>query len=90
MAGRAGYQADAVVANIQALIAGRAADTEYQPMPPVMLIPLGPDGGAAQLPGQDGIGGAEAASTIKGAHMLVDSYAALFGLTEADLTRLGA
>ena len=54
-----------------------------------MLIPLGPDGGAAQLPGQDEIGGPEAASTIKGAHMLVDSYAALFGLTEADLTRLG-
>jgi NADH dehydrogenase FAD-containing subunit len=90
MAGRAKYQADAVVANVQALIAGRAADTEYVPLPPVMLIPLGPDGGAAQLPGQDEIGGPEAASTIKGAHMLVDSYAALFGLTEADLTRLGA
>ncbi len=90
MAGRAKYQADAVVANVQALIAGRPADTEYQPLPPVMLIPLGPDGGAAQLPGQDDIAGPEAASTIKGAHMLVDSYAALFGLTEADLTRLEA
>lgn len=90
MAGRAKFQAETVVANIRALIAGRAADTVYQPLPPVMLIPLGPDGGAAQLPGQDEIGGAEAASTIKGAHMLVDSYAALFGLTDADLTRLGA
>ena len=40
MAGRAKYQADAVVANVRALIAGRAAETEYVPLPPVMLIPF--------------------------------------------------
>jgi apoptosis-inducing factor 2 len=82
MAGRAARQAETVAANIQALIDDTPLQT-YEPMPPVIVIPLGPDGGAAQLPGQDEVGGAEVASAIKGGDLLVHRYRELFGLEAA-------
>jgi NADH dehydrogenase FAD-containing subunit len=85
MAGRASQQAAIVAANIQALIEQNPLQT-YQPMPPVIVIPLGPDGGAAQLPGQDEVGGAEVASAIKGGDLLVHRYRELFGLEPAATT----
>ena len=39
--------------------------------------PLGPAGGASQLPGQDEIGTAELTSQIKGRDMMIDRYADL-------------
>ena len=33
------------------------------------MIPLGPTGGASELPGQDEIAGAETTASIKGTHM---------------------
>jgi NADH dehydrogenase FAD-containing subunit len=80
MAGRAGRQAQLVAANIRALEAGTTLE-QYEPLPPVILIPLGPTGGAGQLPGSDEIAGADVASQLKGTHMMVDNYAALFGIT---------
>jgi NADH dehydrogenase FAD-containing subunit len=85
MAGRASQQAAIVAANIQALIEQTPLQT-YEPMPPVIVIPLGPDGGAAQLPGQDEVGGAEVASAIKGGDLLVHRYRELFGLEPAATT----
>ncbi len=83
MAGRAGRQADVVAANVRALIGGADELQRYEPLPPVILVPLGPAGGAGQLPGSDEIAGPEVASQVKGAHMLTESYAALFGLIPA-------
>jgi hypothetical protein len=44
----------------------------------VIAVPLGPEGGAGQLPGQDAIAGPEAIAELKGRHMLMDSYVELF------------
>ena len=57
-AGRAGRQAEVVVANIRALAEGSELQA-YEPSPPAIVIPLGPTGGASELPGQDEIAGAE-------------------------------
>ena len=78
-AGRAGRQAEVVVANIQALING-GEPVVYEPAPPAIVIPLGPSGGASELPGQDEIAGAEPTASIKGAHLFVDLYREQFGL----------
>ena len=79
MAGRAAMQAVTVAANVQALI-DKTPLQGYEPLPPVIVIPLGPAGGAAQLPGQDEIGGAETASALKGGDLFVHRYRELFGL----------
>jgi apoptosis-inducing factor 2 len=78
MAGMAGRQAQVVAANIGALITGEGELSTYEPSPPVILVPLGPHGGAGQLPGVDGIAGPELASKHKGQTMLVEKFAALF------------
>ena len=78
-AGRAGRQAEVVVANIRALIGGDELQS-YEPSPPAIVIPLGPSGGASELPGQDEIAGAETTAAIKGEHMFVDNYRERFGL----------
>ena len=80
-AGRAGRQAPVAAANIRALHEGRPLEP-YEPSPPAIVIPLGPGGGASELPGQDEIAGAETTSNIKGAHMFLDTYRELFGLKE--------
>jgi NADH dehydrogenase FAD-containing subunit len=78
MAGRAGAQAEVVAANIKAMITGEGEVGDYQPMPPVILVPLGPEGGAGQLPGMDGIAGPELAAEYKGRNMLADRFTVLF------------
>jgi NADH dehydrogenase FAD-containing subunit len=82
MAGRAARQAEVVAANVQALI-DETPLQDYERLPPVIVIPLGPEGGAAQLPGQEEIGGAETASALKGGDLLVHRYRELFGLEAA-------
>jgi NADH dehydrogenase FAD-containing subunit len=81
-AGRAARQAEVVVTNVRALAEGGRLE-DYEPYPPAMVIPLGPHGGASELPGQDEIAGAEATATIKGEHMFVSRYRELFGLQPA-------
>ncbi len=80
-ASRAGRQAEVVVANIRALTGGGELQ-RYEPPPPAIVIPLGPSGGASELPGQEGIAGAEATAAIKGSHMFVERYRELFGLEQ--------
>ncbi len=84
-AGRAGREAETVVANIRALVEGGELRA-YEPMPPAIVIPLGPHGGASELPGQDEIAGAEKTAAIKGEHMFVDNYHELFGLATPPAT----
>ena len=83
-AARAGRQAEVVVANIRALVEGREPEA-YEPSPPAIVIPLGPGGGASELPGHEEIVGAEATADIKGTHMFVERYRELFGLEPAAL-----
>jgi apoptosis-inducing factor 2 len=80
MAGRAARHAEVVVQNITRLINGDQDLVTYQPSPPVILVPLGPEGGAAQLPGSPDIAGPEIASQYKGHDLFVGRYAEMFGL----------
>jgi NADH dehydrogenase FAD-containing subunit len=73
----AGRQAQVVAANIQAQIAGTAERITYTPGPPVIILPLGPAGGAGQLPNRDDIAPAEFVAKVKGRDMMVDRYADL-------------
>jgi len=57
MAGIAGAQARVVAANLRAAITGQGEREVYQPFPPLIAVPLGPEGGAGQLPGHEGVAG---------------------------------
>jgi hypothetical protein len=83
MAARAGIQADVVADDIRALAAGTGELRRYEPLPPVILVPLGPDGGAGQLRGADGIVGPEVAAELKGHDLLTGRLAELFRVAEA-------
>ena len=83
MAGFAGHQAATVAANITALASGSAELVDYQSMGTAIVVPIGPTGGAGQFPGQDEIVGREVVADVKGRDMMVDRFAALFGLAVA-------
>ncbi|MFI7604997.1 NAD(P)/FAD-dependent oxidoreductase [Micromonospora sp. NPDC049366] len=72
----AGQQAEVLAANIRALITGEGEQLAYQPGPPLIAVPLGPQAGATQLP--DGVTGAEATASIKGESMLIEMYSVHF------------
>jgi hypothetical protein len=85
MAGRAGRQAQLAAGNIRSLITGEGEVGAYEPMPPAIILPLGPNGGAGQMPGVDGLVDAPAIAEIKGRDMMVDHFAELMGLSEPAL-----
>ena len=76
MAGIATQQAGVVAANIGTLIAGEGDLTSWETFPPMIAIPLGPEGGAGFI--GDGVADAATISELKGQHMLIDTYASLF------------
>jgi NADH dehydrogenase FAD-containing subunit len=76
-AGVASRQAAVVAMNIRAQLAGTGEHTTYIPGPPVIILPLGPTGGAGQLPGRDDIAPAELVSQAKGRDMMIDRYTQL-------------
>jgi hypothetical protein len=65
-----------VAANIQALIAGEGELSSYETLPPIIAIPLGPEGGAGYI--GDGVADAATISELKGRHMGIDTYSSLF------------
>jgi apoptosis-inducing factor 2 len=77
-AAAAGQHAEVVAANIKALIAGQGELRQYQPPPPGIVLPLGPDGGAGY---RADVGLMDAATTakLKGQHMMVDRFAEVLG-----------
>ena len=81
MAGIAGRQAQLVADNIRALIAGTADLAAYEPSPPTIIVPVGPEGGSGQLAGSDDLASAELVASAKGRDMLVDRFAQLLGVT---------
>jgi NADH dehydrogenase FAD-containing subunit len=85
MAGIASRQAQVVAGNVQALISGTEL-TAYERLPTAIAIPLGPEGGAGQLPGQDEIAGPAVISELKGRDMLIDRYGELFDAAPAPAT----
>ena len=76
MAGMAGMQADLLAANLRALITGEGETAAYAPAPPMIAIPLGPEGGAGQFP--NGVVGPEVIAGVKGRSMLVERFSDLF------------
>src|SRR5438270_1025120 len=76
MAGIANAQAGVVAANIRALITGTGELTSYETFPPMIAIPLGPEGGAGLL--GDGVADAATIADLKGRHMGTDNLSALF------------
>jgi NADH dehydrogenase FAD-containing subunit len=82
MAGIAGRQAATVAGNINALVEGTEL-TNYESMGVAIAVPIGPTGGAGQLPGQDDVVGSEMISEIKGRELMVDRFSQLFGLAAA-------
>lgn len=76
MAGIANAQARVVAANVRALITGTGKLTSYETFPPMIAIPLGPEGGAGLL--GDGLANAATIADLKGRHMGTVRLAALF------------
>ena len=74
--GIATQQAGVVAANVAALIAGESELTSWETFPPLIAIPLGPEGGAGFI--GDGVADAATIAELKGRHMLLDTYAELF------------
>jgi apoptosis-inducing factor 2 len=81
MAGFAGLQAAVVAANITAAISGSDELQTYESMGPVIAVTIGPDGGAGQFPGQEGVAGPEVIAQAKGRTMMVDRYREILGAT---------
>jgi apoptosis-inducing factor 2 len=78
MAGMAGAQARVVAENIRATIAGEGERASYERFPPVIAVPIGPEGGAGMLPGTEGVAGPEVIAEIKGRAMMVERFGAMF------------
>ncbi len=76
MAGIATAQAEVVAANIRALISGTGELMSWATYPPMIAIPLGPEGGAGFV--GDGVADSATIAELKGRHMLIDTYASLF------------
>jgi NADH dehydrogenase FAD-containing subunit len=76
MAGIANRQATVVAANVRALITGTGQLSSYETFPPMIAIPLGPEGGAGLL--GDGVADAATIADLKGRHMGIDRLTALF------------
>ena len=81
MAGLAGRQAQVVAENIVKLVNGDADLASYEPYGPAIIVPIGPEGGSGQLPGQEELSSAEMVATVKGRDLMVDRYAEILGLT---------
>jgi NADH dehydrogenase FAD-containing subunit len=75
-----------VAANIRALVEGRPACATYEPAPEMIVLPLGPDGGASQLADATGhrtLRGPAQTSALKGADLMSDTIAEVLGRRRA-------
>jgi apoptosis-inducing factor 2 len=76
-AGAAATEAAVLVQNLRAQITGEGETATYAASPPAIVLPLGPTGGASQLPGR-GVVDAGMTSQIKGQSLLIDMYRGMF------------
>ena len=63
------------------MVNGDADLVPYEPYGPAIIVPIGPEGGSGQLPGQEELSSTEMVATIKGRDLMVDRYAEVLGLT---------
>jgi len=80
MAGFAARQATIVADNINTLAQGRSDLAHYKSWGVGIAVPIGPNGGAGQLPGEDEILGSESIAERKGREMGVEGLRERFGL----------
>ena len=83
MAGMARMQADLVAQNIIKMVNGDDDIAAYQPYGPAIVVPIGPEGGSGQLPGQEELASREMVATVKGRDLMVDRFAEMFGPTSS-------
>jgi apoptosis-inducing factor 2 len=83
MAGMAGMQAQLVAANIIKMVNGDDDVDAYEPYGTAIVVPIGPEGGSGQLPGQEELASREMVATVKGRDLMVDRYAEILGLTSS-------
>jgi NADH dehydrogenase FAD-containing subunit len=81
MAGMAGMQAKLVAENIVKLVNGSTDLAAYEPFGPAIVVPIGPEGGSGQLPGQEELASRETVATLKGRDLMVDRFAEVLGIT---------
>ncbi|GAA0330416.1 FAD-dependent oxidoreductase [Actinoallomurus spadix] len=84
MAGYAMQHAEVVATNISARLNGEEPTATYQPLPfPMILLPLGPNGGVGQLPSPDGpfVAPASMVSEYKGTDLFTARFIEQFGPT---------
>ncbi|RJO73363.1 FAD-dependent oxidoreductase [Nocardia panacis] len=84
MAGYAMQHAQIVARNITAQLNGEQPSATYQPLPfPMILLPLGPNGGVGQLPSPDGpfIAPAATVAEYKGSDLFTARFIDQFGPT---------
>ncbi|MFI1704998.1 NAD(P)/FAD-dependent oxidoreductase [Streptomyces griseoruber] len=81
-AGSAMRHAEVVAQNVTALIKKEGDLATYQPGPAAILLPLGPGGGASQLPGM-GVVGPEITAQYKGGDLMTGRFAETFGIGKA-------
>jgi hypothetical protein len=76
-------QADLVAQNIVKMVNGDDDIAAYQPYGPAIVVPIGPEGGSGQLPGQEELASREMVATVKGRDLMVDRFAEMFGPTSS-------
>jgi apoptosis-inducing factor 2 len=81
MAGMAGMQATLVAENIIKLVNGDNDLAAYEPYGTAIVVPIGPDGGSGQLPGQEELASREMVATVKGRDLMIARFAETFGIT---------
>lgn len=81
-AGVARRQAAVVAANITATLTGEVHRERYEAGPSALILPLGPTGGAGEVPGR-GLLTADVVSQLKGNDMFVGQYEELFRVTSS-------
>jgi apoptosis-inducing factor 2 len=72
--------APVIADNIRTLITGDGELAAYEPFPTAIVVPIGPSGGAGQLPDMDEIAGPDATAEIKGRHLMVEPLEQALGL----------
>jgi hypothetical protein len=79
-------QAQLVAANIIKLVNGDNDLAAYEPFGPAIVVPIGPEGGSGQLPGQEELASREMVATVKGRDLMVDRFAEILGITTSAST----
>jgi len=82
MAGIAGRQALLAADNIRALITGDGELKTHQPSAPVIIVPIGPQGGSGQLPDSDDLVAPEVVAELKGRDLMVGRFVEMLGRNE--------